>query len=293
MKHIMKQTLVFLFGIFFFLSAEAFVIVTSSGPGSTNDTAMRPLVNDLEKTLGVSVAIQNKPGAGGLIALRSFINGSGDILLGAPSFVYSHATNQLEDINPLVDIEPLCGFVDTPVVLYVSSTIGVKNLKDLQQYHKTNGRVLVGTINPTNAYTLKALSKEINVPFEFINYKQQADMAMNTSSGLIHVFSGGHDNTIYSALVEQGKLIPIAMISDKRVKEYPMTGTLVEQGYKQVPLFSWGAVYVRASMPKEDRERILSAILDAIKKNPNPIYWPVPADTIKKLQNDLYQAFKK
>jgi tripartite-type tricarboxylate transporter receptor subunit TctC len=68
-----------------------------------------------------------------------------------------------------------------------------------------------------------------------------------------------------AAMIKAGKLRPIAVIAEQRLKEYPDVPTLAEAGYPNVGTLHWQSMFAPAQTPKPVLETIFKAVTDAAK----------------------------
>ena len=68
-----------------------------------------------------------------------------------------------------------------------------------------------------------------------------------------------------AAMIKAGKLRPIAVIAEQRLKEYPDVPTLAEAGYPNVGTLHWQSMFAPAQTPKPVLETIFKAVQDAAK----------------------------
>ena len=66
-----------------------------------------------------------------------------------------------------------------------------------------------------------------------------------------------------AAMIKAGKLRPIAVIAEQRLKEYPDVPTLAEAGYPNVGTLHWQSMFAPAQTPKPVLETIFKAVQDA------------------------------
>ncbi|MEY3865426.1 MAG: hypothetical protein RL234_917 [Pseudomonadota bacterium] len=114
---------------------ETIRIVVSFTPGGAPDTLARVLAEDWQKTLGVSILVDNRPGHGGNIGADLVAKSNPDgytLLIGT---VGIHAINgalyEKLPYDPIADFTPISFLASTPNVLIVNKQLGVQSLKEL------------------------------------------------------------------------------------------------------------------------------------------------------------------
>ena len=259
MKYITKFILV-LFISFNTFAQSNFKIIVPNGLGSMSDTSVRAIVPILEKELKSNLSVINVPGASGLVGqLRVVESQDVEILIGNSTIALNQLNSNLK-INIFEELEPIYGLTEGNTMIYVSSSSNINNLNDFKKYQNNNGRLIAGTSNITADIAIHQLSKQLNIPIELIPYKLQTDMTMNCVSNLIQFFIGPDGNSLYKSLVDSGKLKPIAVISNYKSHIYPEVKTIIEQGYSNIPTFSWVGFFIKKSTPLEVKLKLYSAI---------------------------------
>jgi tripartite-type tricarboxylate transporter receptor subunit TctC len=120
-------------------------IVVPFAPGGGTDVVARTLAQEMAKELGVSVIIENKPGAGTNIATEAVVRAPADghtlLLVSAPNTINATLYARL-NFDFLRDIAPVGSFVDSPEFLLVHPSVPATNIAELIAYAKANPRKL-------------------------------------------------------------------------------------------------------------------------------------------------------
>jgi tripartite-type tricarboxylate transporter receptor subunit TctC len=283
----MKKTFLNLFLALSLISniayAQTVSFVTLAGPGSQSDTAMRYFLPLLSMVFSKdsNLIIENKPGANGLVGMNYVKQKPADgntILIGNTSVSFLSATkSKSTDIDPIADFEPLYGLANPPGVILVSSQSGVTNFKEFLNLVKTKKKVLGGSISIVGDLIFKELDNELNIKTDIVNYKQASEMVINLASNLIDYTISGAGNAASQGLIDSGKLIPIAVLSDKRVDMLPNVPTLKELGYTNpVETFSWTAFFVLKSTPADVKASLTKRIKFIIESESGKKYEKMP-----------------
>lgn len=243
-------------------------IITLGASGSQSDTAIRFFAPMIEKETNKNVIIQNIPGANGLIGIRDFLRLPKDqpsMIIGNSNLAYLSQTTKGLEFDPLNDLEPVYGLADSPILILVSSTSKVNNLKDLVELYHSKNRLLGGSASALSTIMINGLSESIGVNTEIVNYKLSQEMAMNTATGLIDYFTAAAGNSSAQSLLDAGKLKVIGVISHERSISYPFVKTVQEQGYSEVHGFSWVAFFVNKDLPTKMKQDLRIAIEKALR----------------------------
>jgi tripartite-type tricarboxylate transporter receptor subunit TctC len=131
--------------------SRAVRLVVPNAPGSSIDTMSRIVAAKLGETLGQSVFVENRDGAGGLIGIEAAKNAKADgytlICASNGSMLIAPLLKKSPPYDAIRDFTPIGSFAVTPNVLVVNPGVPVKTVKELIQYAKTHS----ATINMASA----------------------------------------------------------------------------------------------------------------------------------------------
>ena len=123
-------------------------IVVGFAPGGAFDSVMRSLGEEMSKTLGQRVNVDNRPGAGGAIATQAVVAAPADghTLLAAGLQLGTGPHLNKVNYDPAADLTMVGQIVSVPVLLLVRADSPIKDAKDLVALSKKNGNgVSIGT----------------------------------------------------------------------------------------------------------------------------------------------------
>lgn len=240
-------------------------IVVPFSPGASNDTFARAISAKLTDKLGVTVIVENKPGAGGSIGAadvsRSKPDG-GTILFTSSSFVTNFATTKKLPYDLETGFEPVSIVARGAMVLVVSNETPYQSASQFVDYIKHNkgkmnyGSAGVGSIGQLSSELLNA---RLNTSMLHIPYK-------GISNAVTDMVGGRLDAMITTPASVSGQLSghmirPLAVTSKERSKFFPDLPTLAEL----VPGYSvdvWWGMYVPAGTPKT----IVDALNESVRE---------------------------
>ncbi|AEC20860.1 hypothetical protein PT7_2320 [Pusillimonas sp. T7-7] len=213
--------------------------------GGAADTSARLIADKLGQNTNRSIAIINKPGAGGNIAHQYVANGPKDgsmLLLGSvgPLTISPHLMDVSYD--PFKDLAPVSGGVNFPNVLVVHNAAGVKTLKEFLDLAKSEPEKVDFASSGFGAASHMAgelLNMEAGVSMVHVPYKGGAQ-AMQDLLGerVMSYFSAPPTAMPY---VEEKRLIPLATTGLKRPAYLPNIPTVAESGYPGFEALNWYA----------------------------------------------------
>lgn len=241
-------------------------IVVGFPPGGSADTLARVLAQQLTG-ITPSVIVDNKPGAGGRIALEAVKNSEADgatLVLTPASMVavYPHIFRKLP-YDPVTDFSPVGRVAAAPFILAVGPQVpaDVKSLSDFIKWGKANptlasyGSSGAGSIPH---FTGVALGKVAGLDWAHVAYKGAAPAMNDLLGGQI----AANVSVVSNALphVQAGKLRALAVSSGQRNPAFPTVPTFSEAGVKDAAAVEWFGLFAPARTPGDVVLRLSQAI---------------------------------
>jgi tripartite-type tricarboxylate transporter receptor subunit TctC len=254
-------------------------IVVPYPPGGFNDTLGRIVGKKLSDAWGVTVLVENKPGAGTTIGTNFVARSAPDgytILVAqfpfaANPFIYkSLPYDSNKAFLPIV----LAG--RAPMVLVVNENSKIKTLSDLlTAAKKSPGKIDYGSSGSgSSEHLAMALFENMaNVSLIQVPYKGSTPLLTDLAGGQVEVAFDVFP--MVRPFIQSGKIRPVAIATDSRSPLLPQVPTVAEAGLKGYEVSSWHGFMVPAGTP--------SAIVDKLNKQINVI---LLQDDIKKTFND-------
>jgi tripartite-type tricarboxylate transporter receptor subunit TctC len=219
-------------------------LVSPYAPGGGTDYFSRLIGQKLTERLGISVVVENRPGAGGVIGSDAVAKAAPDgytLLLASPSpMVVSPHLNKNMPYDPLKDLAPITLVASVPAIFVVHPSIPVKTVKEFIQFAKARAGELTysssgngGTGHLAGAlFDLRAGTKMIHVPYKGTGPATIALIAGEVSIGFAESIS-------LTTHIKAGRLRAIAMTSLKRSPLFPELPTVAETipGYTAGPWY--------------------------------------------------------
>jgi len=244
-------------------------IVVPFAPGGGTDVVARTLAQEMAKVLGVSVIIENKPGAGTIIGTQAVAASAADgytLLMGT----FSHAVNSSLSANlpydPHRDFAPVAMIARSFNIVVVNPKSSIRSIADLITAAKANpDRLTYGTFGVgTSAHLAGELFKDMaKINLTAVPYKGAAPALTDLISGQIDVMF----TTVASAasLVESGQLRAIAVTSAERSPAFPHLPTVSEAGVPGYTAESWYGLFAPAGTSAVIIDRLNKAAALAVQ----------------------------
>ena len=247
-------------------------LLVPSTPGGSVDTLARAVASRLSEKWGQQVVVDNRPGAGGVIAADLTAKAPPDGYTLIMCTVASCATNVSLHRNlpyhPLRDFDPVTLVATQNLMLLVHPSLPASSVKDLVAAAKASpGKYSFASAgNGTGGHLSGELLKLLaGIDLLHIPYK-------GVASALIDVVSGQVSMTFASILsslpqVKSGKVRALAVTGAKRSPAAPDLPTMMEAGVKGYESATWYGVLAPAKTPKDVVNR-LNAEIVAILNQP-------------------------
>jgi tripartite-type tricarboxylate transporter receptor subunit TctC len=229
-------------------------IITYSPPGGPNDTMARSLIEPLGKVFGQTVTIDARVGGDGIIAAQTCAGSRPDghtlCVTGNSMISLNPVIRSKLPYDPLRDFAPVMfiGFFDS--LLLVHPSVPANSVEELIELSKAKPDSLNWGhfgLNTTGNFYQEFIRKSRSAPFYPVPYKTNGQMLQALIAGEAHVVVFGMANAMTS--VKAGRVKPLAITADTRVKELPNVPTFAEKGIK-LPLRGWFGYHVQAATPR-------------------------------------------
>jgi len=246
-------------------------ITVGFAPGGTSDVAARILAERLQKSLGVAVVVDNKPGAGGSIAAAATAAAAPDgyrIMLSDPGAFAINPIMQPQNAkyDPLSDFTPIGLVGQSPLILVVPSSKPFATVAELNQYLRAAaGRATYASSGPAGITQFGAevyLKRAGDLSAVHVPYrggapmmealaKGEADFGMAVLASAVPLISSGAVRALALAAPSATPLVAKVPLLD----QLGITGTTVT---------SWVIMIGPKGLPAEIVKRLNAAINDAL-----------------------------
>ena len=215
-------------------TARTIKIVVPFPAGGTADILARLLGEQISRDRGVTIVVENRPGAGAVIGTEAVARATPDgntLLVTASLFVVSPHLRKV-NYDPLTSFEPICQLTSTPTVILVNSASPYLTLADLLDAARAKpGSLTLATVAGSSSHVaFEMLKRAANVDISFVPYPGGAPA--------VTALLGNHVTSVllpYAGLEEHlkmGKLRALASASRTRSELLPNLPTVAEAGYK-------------------------------------------------------------
>jgi tripartite-type tricarboxylate transporter receptor subunit TctC len=245
-------------------------IVVPFPAGGSGDVQVRVVADELAKALGQPVVVENKPGGSGGIAAVDVAHARPDghtLLVGS---VGTHAINvslySKLQYDPVKDFTPLTLMTVFPQLIVPGIDFKGDTLADLIASLKADsGKAAFGSSgigSPTHLagelFKTETATSIVHVP-----YRGQGPAANDLLGGRLQLMFPSVPDTL--ALITAGKLRPLAIMSERRLKLLPNVPTTVELGWPRLLSSFWAGLYTTAGTPQPILDRLNRELVQIVK----------------------------
>jgi tripartite-type tricarboxylate transporter receptor subunit TctC len=244
-------------------------LVVPFAAGGPTDVVARTLGASMSKTLGQTVVVENKLGAGGTVAANYVAKAAPD---GYTFFIHhngmatSTALYRKLAYDPLKDFEFVSQAVEVPMTMLARKDFPASNLQEMVAYIRANK----DKINLANA-GLGAVSQLCGMMFQRAIGVQLTEVPFQGTAPAMNALLGGQvdvlcDQTTQTVpQIKAGNVKLYGVTTKSRVKVLPNAPTLQEQGLKDFEVVVWHGIYAPKGTPKAIVDRMNVAVRTALK----------------------------
>jgi tripartite-type tricarboxylate transporter receptor subunit TctC len=244
------------------------VIMPFAG-GSGSDVAARIVFAHMSKTLGQSIIVENKPGAGGNSGTAQAAKAAPDgyTLVGAGSGPVAANITLYKDLgyDPQKDLTLISPFVSFTIVVTASNKLGVNTVQELIERAKREpGALNYGSVGIGSSQHLAGeyFAQVAGVKLTHVPYRNIAQFGPDMIAGIVQLGFAWYPNVAGPITADGAK--PLAVAGDKRLAVLPDTPTTTEAGLPKYKVDGWFGLGAPAGVPSDILERLNKALNDAL-----------------------------
>ena len=245
-------------------------IMAPYAPGGNIDVTARIIADKLREVSGVSVIVENKAGASGMIGsdvvARSAPDGT-SLLVTANSLVAVPAIYGNAPYDWRTAFTPITHIQRVPAVLVVPADSPIKTLADFIAQGK-DGKFAVADsgLGTTNHLAVELIAEATGTKYTSVHYKGSGAAMIDVMAGQVPAQVDQLNAAIGN--IKSGKLRAIAVSSDKRMPQLPDVPTMKESGVKGLENFTFATftgLFGPARMPPDVVAKINEAMVKVLK----------------------------
>jgi tripartite-type tricarboxylate transporter receptor subunit TctC len=258
--------------------------VVPFAPGGSSEIVARSTANELSKTLGQSMFVENKPGASGNIAMAEVARADDQhtLILGhIGTLAVNPYMYEKLPYDPNRDFKPVSLIAKVPSLYVVNPAVPAKDLREFIALVKAKpGTMNYGSAGNGSAghLAMEYLKMTAGLFITHIPYRGTGPQLTDLLAGRLEAASVGASAIL--SHIKAGKLRCIATGSTQRLPQLPDVPTVAEQGFPGFEMTQWYGMLAPASQPQAHIDRLAAETQKAMRN---------PAAT-ERLTGDAAQA---
>ncbi len=276
---------------------KTITLVVGFPPGGALDTIARALADEMGKTLGQKIIVDNKPGAGGSLAVTAVLNAPPDgytLLMAAINLATAPALTGVR-YNPKTDLTMVSQISSVPVFMLTAGKGKLNSPADVLAASKaTEGGLKIGSggIGTSGHLAIELLTRSQKIPALHVPYKGGAAANMAVISEEVDVIFDLGSGSLKSFL-DAGTIKPLAVMQDTRSAALPNVKTAKELGLPaDTYIRSWQGIAVKSGTPQPVIDKLHKAVLAAAD---TPAFraraWQLASDVVTSKTPEDFQRF--
>ena len=235
--------------------------IVPTGPGAGTDLLARILAPRLSERLGKPVVVENRPGAGTVIAADAVAKASPDghtILMGTSTPLAINASlHKKLPYDPAKDFMPLGLIATVPFVLVVNNELPARSVRELVELAKAKpGAFSYGSTGPGTPFHLYAelFGSMTGIRMVHVPYKAAVAALADLMGGRLQVMMT--DLASSQQLIREGKVRALGVTTKTRADAVPDIAPIAELGVPGFDAAAWQMVVAPAATPKPVVDRL-------------------------------------
>ena len=237
-------------------------------PGGSSDILARPIANEMSRSLGQSVLIDYKPGAGSTIGADAVAKSPPDgytmVML-----LTAHAVNvslmPKLPYDTIKDFSPITLAATLPLVVVVNSQAPINTLQDLIKSAKANpGKLNYGSAGPGNTSHLSVefFKSVVGADLTHVPYKGSGPAVAGLLGREVDLMFDSLSSSL--AQIQGGKFRALAVSTAKRSHVLPQVPTVQEAGVPGFDISVWYGIFAAAGTPSAIVQKLNAEFIKAM-----------------------------
>jgi tripartite-type tricarboxylate transporter receptor subunit TctC len=243
-------------------------IVVPWAPGGSTDVLARLVAEQIGRTQGLTMVVENRAGAGSMIGTEAVARAAPDgntLLINTTDLLIGPHLRKL-NYDPLTSLEPICYLVSVPQVIAVNGASPYRTLSDLLDAARAKpGDLTLASNGPATVQQIafETLKRAAHVNMTFVAYPGGAP-ALNAQLGG-HVTSTLFSYATMAEQLKAGTLRALATVTRMRIEALPDVPTVAESGYKDYEIDYWNGLFAPAKTPKKTVSQLAAWFTAAVQ----------------------------
>jgi tripartite-type tricarboxylate transporter receptor subunit TctC len=280
--------------------ARPVTLIVPYAAGGVADVGMRIIADKLSNRLGQQFVVENRPGAGGVVAAQAGASAAADgytLLMTGNNTAIAAALFKSLPYDVLTDFASVSTAAFFDLLIVTRSGSPLKSVQDIVAAARKNpGKLNIGTINPGSTQNLAAelFINTAGINAAIVPFRASPDMAGAVLRGDVDVAFEFY--AAISGLLADKKLTALASAGLQRTAYLPDVPTVIESGIKDFEVTSWNGLSVPAATPHAVIATLNGAMKDVIpmpevqdraKQMGMAMHWSTPDDMTARMKADI------
>jgi len=246
-------------------------IVVPAPAGGASDMIARTIAESIRQDTKQTVIVDNKPGAGGILAVETMFGAPRDgytFVLSPNSLVTENPYSYKLRFDPFKDLAPVAEVASVPLVLIVDPRLPIKNIPEMIAYVKAHpGKTSYASYSPGTLSHIKGMqfNKAAGLDMVHVGYKGSPPALTDLMGGQVQFMFDGMGTTL--PMAKAGKVRALAVTSPQRSPYLPDVPTLAESGYANLSQIMGTSVWSTPDVPADIRSRMREELAKAVSSS--------------------------
>ena len=243
-------------------------VIVPFSAGSTTDIIARAITDKMSQSMGQPIVIENRGGAGGTVGQAAVARAEPDgytVLVHSSSHTVAPSTYAKLPFDTLRDFAGVTPIAQLPNVLVISPAKNIRDLPSLVKYARANpGKLNYASAGNGSATHLNAEKFKMQAKFFAVHipYRGSPEAVTDVLTGAVDYYFSPIAPVLPQ--IKEGKLLALAVGSDKRSAALPSVPTTSEAGVPGSEFNFWIGMMVPAKTPRDIVNRLHSEVEKAL-----------------------------
>jgi tripartite-type tricarboxylate transporter receptor subunit TctC len=245
-------------------------IIVPFPPGGSMDAVVRLLGQEMTRSLGQPVVVENRPGAGTVVGVNAAAKSAPDgytLVCVATSFAANHTLVAKLPYDSLKDFQPVGSLTREPHGLVGNPSVAARDFRQLLAYARANPGKL-SYASPGNGtgqhLAFELLKSSTGIDVLHVPYKGTAPAMADVMGGQVNLAMGNF--SVFVPQIRAGKLKAFGVSSAQRSPIAPDIPTIAEQGLPGFQTYAWFGLLTPAGVPDAIVSRLNGEIMRAFSR---------------------------
>jgi tripartite-type tricarboxylate transporter receptor subunit TctC len=270
-------------------------IVVGYAAGGSNDRAGRLIADGLRKLWGKPAIVENRPGAGGVVAANYVSHAKPDghtLMVGPVSLTMLQASQKTARFDLTKEFVPVAMLASVPMAVFVSPKSPIKSIKDLVTTGSQR-EINFGTsgVAAIDTFAIELLKKSTGIKALNVQYTGGTEIVRDVIAG--HIDASISSVAQVAEQVRGGSVRGVGIAGNERSFALPDIPTLAESGIKGVDVTQWWGIFAPAGTPADVVNQLNSDINTVLKSDETKAQFRMDGSEVKPMTTAEFDAMVK